>query len=261
MGDIYYFISDVHLGIKSDIGSKEQESILLMFMDEIKSDAKELIIIGDLFDCWIEYKQVVPKGFYRFLAKLDELINKGIKVTYLSGNHDFWFGNYFKYEFGIEIIHKPVSKEIEGKKFLLHHGDGLAYNDTGYKILKVILRSKFSQFLYSLLHPDIGIWLAKKSSSSSRGYTNKKNYSLKDGMQDYAVKKIEAGYDFVLMGHRHFAYIHKYSNGIYANLGDWVRIFSYGELRNGEFKLKKFYDKEKKQVIAFKEREIVKEIV
>lgn len=261
MGDIYYFISDVHLGIKSDISSKEQESILLLFMDEIKNDARELIIIGDLFDCWIEYRQVVPKGFYRFLAKLDELVNLGIKVTYLSGNHDFWYGNYFKDEFGIEIIHKPISKEIEGKKFFLHHGDGLSYKDTGYKILKVILRNRVSQFLYSLLHPDIGVWLAKRSSSTSREYTKKKNYSLKDGMREFAMKKISEGYDYVLMGHRHFANIFKVNNGAYANLGDWIKIFSYGELRNGEFILKKFYDKEKKQVIAFKEREIVKEIV
>ena len=81
MKDIYYFISDVHLGVKSDISVKEQESILLKFLEEIKNDAKELIIIGDLFDCWIEYKQVVPKGFYRFLSKIEELVNDGIKIT------------------------------------------------------------------------------------------------------------------------------------------------------------------------------------
>lgn len=167
MRDIYYFISDVHLGVKSGLSTKEQESVLLNFLNEIKIDAKELIIVGDLFDCWIEYKQVVPKGFYRFFTKLDELQNDGVEITYLSGNHDFWYGTYFKDEFGIDIIHHPISKEIEGKKFYLHHGDGLAYKDAGYKILKRILRNKFSQFLYSLVHPDIGIWLAKKSSSTS----------------------------------------------------------------------------------------------
>lgn len=261
MKDIYYFISDVHLGVKSGLGVKKQESILLQFLDEIKKDAKELIIVGDLFDCWIEYKQVVQKGFYRFFTKLDELVNAGIKITYLSGNHDFWYGTYFKDEFGIEIIHHPITKEIEGKKFYIHHGDGLAYKDTGYKILKVILRSKISQFFYSLLHPDLGIWLAKRSSYKSRGYTSKKNYSLRDGLQDYAVKKFDEGYDYVLMGHRHYAYTYKEKNGTYVNLGDWVRIFSYGEFKNGEFKLKKFYDKDKEQIIAPEEREIVKEIV
>lgn len=261
MKDIYYFISDVHLGIKSNISTREQESIFLNFLEEIKTDAKELIIAGDLFDCWIEYKQVVPKGFYRFLTKLDELVNEGIKVTYISGNHDFWYGNYFKDEFGIDIIHNPISREIEGKKFYIHHGDGLSYKDTGYKILKFIFRSKISQHLYYLLHPDIGIWLAKKSSHTSREYTGNRNFSPRDGMRDFAVKKIEEGYDYVLMGHRHRAYIYKEKNGLYANLGDWVKIFSYGEFRNGEFKLKKFFDKNKKQIVAFEEREIKQELV
>lgn len=256
MKDIYYFISDVHLGIKSDIGANEQESILLKFLDEIKKDAKELIIVGDLFDCWIEYKQVVPKGFYRFFSKIDELVKEGIKITYLSGNHDFWYGTYFKDEFGIDIIHHPISKEIEGKKFFIHHGDGLAYKDKGYKILKVILRNKVSQFFYSLLHPDLGLWLAKKSSSTSREYTKNKNYSFRDGLRDFAIKKFDDGFDYVLMGHRHFVYIYKEKNCTYANLGDWIKLFSYGEFKNGELKLKKFYDKEKKRVIAFEEREI-----
>jgi UDP-2,3-diacylglucosamine hydrolase len=256
MKDIYYFISDIHLGVISDLDNRTQESVFINFLDEIKKDAKEIIIVGDLFDCWIEYKQVVPKGFYRFFTKLDELLNEGITVTYLSGNHDFWYGNYFKDEFGINIIHHPIAKEIDGKKFYIHHGDGLAYKDTGYKILKVILRSKISQFLYSLVHPDFGIWLAKKSSSSSREYTGKKNFSPRDGLQDYAVKKFEEGYDFVVMGHRHYAYTHKENNGLYMNLGDWVRLFTYGEYRNGDFKLKKFYDLNTKQIIAFNEREI-----
>jgi|WetSurMetagenome_2_1015567.scaffolds.fasta_scaffold06187_2 UDP-2,3-diacylglucosamine hydrolase len=259
MRDIYYFISDIHLGVKSNIGLKEQETILIKFLDEIKNNAKELFIVGDLFDCWIEYKHVVPKGFYRFFAKIDELVNEGVKITYLSGNHDFWYGNYFKDEFGIEIIHHPIAREIEEKKFYIHHGDGLVYKDTGYKILKAILRNKVSQFLYSLLHPDIGIWLAKKSSVSSRKYTKRKNFSPRDGLLDFAVKKLKEGYDFILMGHRHFAFTHNEGKGTYVNLGDWIKIFSYGEFKNGEFKLKKFYNINKKQVIALTEREIKQE--
>lgn len=70
------------------------------------------------------------------------------------------------------------------------------------------------------------------------------------------MKKFDEGYDFVVMGHRHYAYTYKEKNGMYMNLGDWVRIFSYGEFKNGEFKLKKFYDLESKKIIAPNEREI-----
>lgn len=242
MKDAYYFISDAHLGLSDKKEEKFKESIIVSFLDSIKDDAKELYIVGDLFDFWIEYKYVVPKGFYRFFAKLSELVDNGLKVYYLAGNHDFWRGNYFKDEFGINILDEPFEREIEGKRFFIHHGDGLAYNDTGYKIARMILRNKVCQFLYSLLHPTIGIGLAKGTSSKSRDHTSKKDYSQKDGLKDFALKKVSEGYNYVLMGHRHHPVMINEGTGWYINLGDWMDNFSYGVFSNGSFSLKRYYD-------------------
>jgi UDP-2,3-diacylglucosamine hydrolase len=245
MRDAYYFISDVHLGLESKEKEKLKVKVLLQFLDDIKLDAKELFIVGDLFDYWIEYKYVVPKGHYKVLNKISELIDSGIKITYLAGNHDFWRGDYFEEEFGIEISDKPIEKTIEGKKLYIHHGDGLAYNDTGYKILKKILRNKGSQFFYSLIHPDIGIWLAKKTSHTSRGYTSEKDYGEKDGLRDFAMEKCDEGYDYVIMGHRHFPVrmeSKKNHEKIYFNLGDWMYHFTYAVFKNGKMNLMRYYD-------------------
>lgn len=245
MRDAYYFISDVHLGLESKEKEKLKEKVLLQFFDDIKLDAKELFIVGDLFDYWIEYKHVVPKGHYRTLSKISELIEAGVKITYLAGNHDFWRGDYFKEEFGIEISDKPIEKTIEGKKFYIHHGDGLAYNDTGYKILKKILRNKGSQFFYSLLHPNMGISLAKRTSHKSRGYTSKKDYTEKDGMRDFALIKCDEGFDYVLMGHRHLPLkinSKESPDRFYINLGDWMFNYTYGVFKNGKMELKRYYD-------------------
>jgi len=243
--DSYYFISDVHLGLEDKNKEKLKEKILLTFLDEVKKNAVELFIIGDLFDYWIEYREVVPKGYYKIFAKFSELIDEGIKITYLAGNHDFWRGKYFKDEFGIEISDKPIERQINGKKFFLHHGDGLAYNDTGYKILKKILRSKVNQFLYSLVHPDIGIKLAKKSSHSSRFYTSAKDYSKNDGIKDYGIEKIKEGFDYAIMGHRHRPQIISpsgFEGKFYINLGDWIFNFTYAVFRNENIELVKYYD-------------------
>jgi len=245
-----YFIADLHLG--GEIREKEtlKEKVLLSFLDHIKDDVEELFIVGDLFDWWIEYREVVPKGHYRLLAKIAEFTEAGIKITYMSGNHDFWRGKYFEEEFGIKISDSHIEKVIEGKKFYIHHGDGLAYNDTGYKILKKILRSKVSQFLYSWVHPDIGIPLAKKTSITSRGYTSKKDYTQKDGLLDVAKQIInERGFDYVIMGHRHFPQAIKEGNGLYVNLGDWICNFTYGKFKNGEFSLRRYYDFKNKAVL------------
>lgn len=209
----------------------------------------ELFIVGDLFDCWIEYKYVVPKGYYKLFTKIDELIKRGIKITYLAGNHDFWRGNYFKEEFGIDIQFKEIERTIGNKRFYISHGDGLAYKDLGYKIVKKIVRNKILQKLYYLIHPDLGIWIAKNTSSTSREYTSKKDYSQKDGLKDFAFKKIQEGFDYVILGHRHKPEIVRKENSYYINLGDWIDDFSYGCFKNDEFKLYRYYDVKEKKVI------------
>ena len=256
----YYFISDLHLGFGSKQNDREKEDIFLKFLDEIKETATEIFIVGDLFDVWIEYRQVVPKGHYRLLSKISELTDKGININYFAGNHDFWRGKYFYDEFGIIMIDNPVERIIEKKRFYISHGDGLSYKDTGYRILKRILRNKLCQFLYSWIHPDIGIWLARKTSAKSRDYTDVKDYSEKDGMRDFAIEKITEGYDYVILGHRHRPSIEKYKNGHYVVLGDWIKSFSYGRFKDGDFKLFKYYDSVKKEVWKVSEVNLKKEI-
>jgi len=181
--------------------------------------------------------------------KIDELLKNGIKITYLAGNHDFWRGNYFKEEFEIEIQFKDIEKIIDNKRFYISHGDGLAYKDLGYRILKKIFRNRILQKLYYLIHPDLGIWIAKNTSSTSREYTNKKDYSEKDGLKDFAFKKIDEGFDYVILGHRHKPEIVKKKNSYYINLGDWIENFSYGCYKNSEFRLYRYYDVKTKTII------------
>ena len=236
-------MSDVHLGMKHYKHKVIQEDAVIAFFDKlINEKAAELYIVGDFFDSWIEYKYVVPKGFYRIFSKLYDLVKANVRVTYLAGNHDFWRGKYLQEEIGIEKLDNHVERVLNGRKFFIHHGDGLAYNDTGYRVLKVILRNKAAQFFYSLLHPDFALWLAKSTSSKSRDYTSQKDYSQKDGLKDEAFRKISSGFDFVLMGHRHKPLMIKHENGYYVNLGDWMKSFSYGEFDGSRFYLRKFFD-------------------
>ena len=100
MGKIY-FASDFHLGIDVKYTSKERELQLVRWFDQIKSDAEELYLVGDLFDFWFEYQHAVPKGYVRFLGKLAELRDAGVKVYIFTGNHDMWIFDYFEKEFDI----------------------------------------------------------------------------------------------------------------------------------------------------------------
>lgn len=245
-----FFMSDVHLGMKHYKHKKLQEDLVISFFGKlIEEKAAELVIAGDFFDSWIEYRHVVPKGFYRIFSKMYDLVNAGVKVTYLAGNHDFWRGRYLQEEFGIEKLDNHVERVINGKKFYIHHGDGLAYNDLGYRILKVILRNKAAQFFYGLLHPDFALWLAKSTSSKSRDYTSQKDYSVKDGLKDEALRKIKEGNDFVLMGHRHKPQMIKENGGYYVNLGDWMKSFTYGEFDGNKFYFRKYFDFNSQKIV------------
>lgn len=235
-----YFISDAHLGLGPKHIERAKEERLLSFLDHIQTDATHLFILGDLFDAWIEYRHVIPKGYHRVLAKLDELVRQGIVVHYLVGNHDFWIRDYFHDEIGMKTHMSAFDIDVNGQKIFLHHGDGLSHNDTGYKILKKILRNRFSVWLYSLVHPDIGVSLARSSSRSSRKRTSTKDFGEQDGMMEFAQRKIEEGYDLVVMGHMHKPIYHEFGSGIYINLGDWITHNTYAEINGTQVTLKQW---------------------
>jgi UDP-2,3-diacylglucosamine hydrolase len=235
-----YFISDAHLGLGPRHEERVKEDRLLAFLNHIKSDAEHLFILGDLFDAWLEYRTVIPKGFHRILAKLDELSHSGVKVHFHPGNHDCWIRDYFRDEIGMTIHTDPFETVIHNKRIFLHHGDGLANNDVGYTILKKIVRHPFSIWLYSWLHPDLGLKIARSSSRTSRQYTQQKHYGEEDGMRRFAENKIDAGYDIVIMGHRHQPLNYPINNGIYINLGDWISHFTYAVLDEQHITLNKW---------------------
>ncbi len=233
-----YFISDCHLGLLERSEDKKREDLLLAFMEKIRPDCERLVIVGDFFDYWFEWDFVCPKYFYRTLAELYKFRSANIPIDYLMGNHDFGHKTFFSDELDIEIHRNDLVRNYYDKKFYLFHGDGLSYKDGLYRILKKILRNPFNLKLYlNLLHPDFAIKMAHSTSKKSRKHTDKKLYGDKDGMTDFAIEKIEEGFDYVIFGHRHKLTELKYKNGTYINLGDWLKSPHFGAFDGKEFKL------------------------
>ena len=237
MNDTYLFISDIHLGLQSPSIEKEKERLLVKFLNFAQENCKELYIVGDLFDYWFEYNRVYQKGFFRTLTALQDLTEKGIKLHYFIGNHDFLHRNFFKDEIGAVMYENPIDIKLNGKRFFIGHGDGLVKNDIGYNILKKILRNKALQKIYSWIHPDIGVAVASNTSKTSRDYTSKKDYGEEDGLFEAAKSKIDEGFDYVLFGHLHKKYFLKYKNGYYINLGSWLDAPCYGIYKDGKFEI------------------------
>ena len=108
-----YFASDFHLGIPDRDSSLVREKKLIRWLDMVQQDAEAIYLMGDLFDFWFEYKNVVPKGYTRLFSKLAEITEKGIPVHFFKGNHDFWAFDYLHAE-SVVTIHDDT-QEIELK--------------------------------------------------------------------------------------------------------------------------------------------------
>ena len=236
-----YFFSDAHLGLGSREEDHQKEQRLIRFLDFIQHDAEQLFIVGDLFDYWFEYKSVVPKKYFRLFAKLAALTERHIRVSFIAGNHDFWVRDYFHDELGMDVHLNPLETDLHGKRFLVHHGDGLLKDDIGYTVLKKVLRNKLSIFLFSLIHPDITGWVARWSSRTSRQYTNNRTYE-EHGMVKFAAQQLNNGFDFVVMGHNHIASYQQFGTGVYVNLGDWIFENTYAVFDGKTLELKKWTD-------------------
>ena len=232
-----YFFSDAHLGIGSPDEDRAKELRIIRFLDFVQEDAEQLYIVGDLFDYWFEYRTVVPKGYVRLLGKLAQMTDNGVKVTFVAGNHDFWLRNYFTKELGMEVFLDPIERIIGGKRFYIHHGDGLIKDDRGYRLLKRILRNKFNIWMFSLVHPDLGGKIARWSSGTSRQYTETRKFEETD-MVDFAGQKVRDGFDFVVMGHHHQSTFKRLDKGIYINLGDWIHENTYAVFNGTSLALK-----------------------
>jgi len=229
-----YFTSDFHLGLPAGSPPIEREKNVVRWLNSVREDAKEIYLLGDVFDFWWEYNLVVPKGFTRFLGTIASITDSGIPVHFFTGNHDMWVGEYFSEECGMTIHTKPLTIDIDGQKFHLAHGEGLGTNDFMYRILLSIFRNRPLRAMYSALHPSIGVGIGQKWSLNSRlgkGISTPFLGEEKEDLIRYARSLLKnEQIDYFIFGHRHLARNFKLKDGPeIIFLGDWIKSGSYAQ--------------------------------
>ena len=199
-----YFVSDVHLGLQV-ADPEDRERRFAGFLRSLPENTEAVYLLGDIWDFWYEYKDVVPKGFIRVLSALQELMDRGVKVYFFQGNHDVWTYRYFE-ELGMVKLVQPCVVEIAGKRFCLGHGDGLGPVPFGYRFLRGLFHNRLAQTLFSALHPWLAFRLGNGWSRNNRlahdvqyefGGENEPLYKF---AKDFAS---ENEVDFFIFGHYH----------------------------------------------------------
>ena len=235
------FISDVHFAQRDApaayAAERAKEAALLACLRAHAAEAEALYLVGDIFDEYIEYRTLVPKGFVRFQALLAEWTDRGVPVTYLVGNHDPWHRDYFARELGVEVVYDALRRRLHGLDAYLWHGDGLPGASPTYRRLKPFLRHPLPVALYKALLPsDLGFRLA-------RGVNRRVSDAAPDAATVEAVRAharhvlTTTGAALAVLGHSHQAEHTRWPEGTYLNPGSWARERTFGTLRNGEITL------------------------
>ena len=242
-----YFLSDFHLGVPNAEESLIREKKIVTFLEEVRTDAALIFIVGDIFEFWYEYRTVVPKGYVRLLGALAQLTDAGIPVHFFVGNHDMWMRDYFQKELNIPVYYEPKEFEFNGKQFLIGHGDGLGPGDHGYKMLKKIFRSPVSRWLFGILPPVVGVGLANFFSRRRRVVTSAKEGAFLGAEKEWQIqycKKIlqTKKVDYLVFGHRHLPIDFCLTNeSRYINLGDWIQYYTYAVFDGQQLTLQSRY--------------------
>ena len=228
MGEsLHIFVSDVHLGI-NDGSAEAREARFLDFLRNLPNETEGLYLLGDIFDFWVEYRDVVPRCSVRVLGELAALSDRGVKLYFFSGNHDYWLTDYLREEIGMEIIREPlIVKEIAGRTVCMGHGDGLGSRNPFIRLLFSAIRNKWLVSLLKFLHPWLIFRWAHKWSSASRNRSDKSKYTFKgkdSNLYGYLCKYgEERKIDCYILGHVHSQMeMEVESGGTLYLLGDWA---------------------------------------
>lgn len=229
-----YIASDAHLGA----APPEKESAFLGWLAHTPGVASEVVLNGDLFDFWFEYRWGIPAGHDRALALLREVVDAGVRVTLMGGNHDWWGGRFLRDEVGVEFLRDPVVRRYAGFTTYVAHGDGLGRGDLGYRALRLVLRGRATRFAFGLLGPGVGGRVARAVSRTELrwGEPTQDDKARAEALASWARGKLEScpELDLVLLGHTHIPRLEEVAPGRwYLNAGDWVVHASYAVLSEG----------------------------
>lgn len=237
---VILFVSDMHFGRGAPAHERDKEAALIDCLEAHAGGVEHLYLVGDVFDGYIEYRHLVPKGMVRFQALLARWTDRGVPVTYLAGNHDPWHRDYFSTELGVRFVSDALDTTHQGLRLHLVHGDAQASSHGLYPWLRPLLRHPLAARLYrSVLPADWGLGLARWV--SRRLHDEQPDPTVIRALQSHARTHLaQNGTDAVVMGHSHVPALHTWPEGTYLNTGNWYERRTFGRLDEGTMRLQRW---------------------
>jgi UDP-2,3-diacylglucosamine hydrolase len=234
--------ADVHL--KVDAANRAAVDEFVAFLRSIDpAEFERLIVVGDLFDFWFEYRHAMFSGYFDVLRALADLRDHGVECHLVCGNHDLWAGRFFERELGVRVHRDSYAATLGDRRVLFIHGDGVNPADAAYKAYKRVAQSWIASAAFRLLHPDWAMAIAQRVSSTSRHLkspNDRADSAEVVSIREFARSVIERGEaEVVICGHTHYPACEEFASpdgrGLYINTGGWLDDRAFWIWDNGEF--------------------------
>lgn len=234
-------VADAHLGYASE----EVAASLRRFLRSVPRMAAHLVINGDLFDFWFEYRTVIPREAFATLAELKRLAESGVRVVVTGGNHDRWGGEFWRDHVGAEFHRHAVELDLAGWRTLVSHGDGVHDPGPPSRLLHALVHHPATARAFRWIHPDLGLRLVRRLSRTMPGKSVRSSrYDESAARQlDYARKLLadRAELDLLILGHTHRPVVERVGESRwYLNPGAWMEGGSFALVTPHGPELKRF---------------------
>ncbi len=223
MGDEYLFISDCHL----DASRPEVTATLAKFLEIRAASARQLYILGDLFEVWLGDDDPAPE--HQHIIGILRKLGQGTDLFFMPGNRDFLLGKDFADANNITLIDEPYVLQLDESRVALIHGDTLCTDDCDYQAFRSMVRAPEWQSTF----------LEKTLSERRQMAAHMRSYSI-DAMAQKSMQIMDVSSTAVkscfqdneastiIHGHTHRPAVHVYdSNSSRIVLGDWNQDPSY----------------------------------
>lgn len=196
-------VQDVHLGQVAPAVT----AAFHRFLQGVPDVADHLVVNGDLFDFWFEYRSVIPRRAFPTLSALERLRAAGVRLTMVGGNHDRWGGAFWREELGADVLPAGGPVRLAGWRAWCAHGDGLAERRVAARLMHRVTRWRATASVFRRFHPDFGMWLVHRLSGALADQTRDPGELARvAGAQAVYARRYLADHpevDLVVLGHTH----------------------------------------------------------
>ncbi|MEE8572855.1 MAG: UDP-2,3-diacylglucosamine diphosphatase [Gemmatimonadota bacterium] len=238
-------VSDAHIGH----GPREPAEQFHRFLQVVPDLCDHLVINGDLFEFWFEYRSVIPRGAYRTLEALSAVRRAGVRITVIGGNHDRWGGPFWREELGADFHPHAAEIDLVGFRALLRHGDGLTESQWTSRVLQAVVGHSMTARLFRWIHPDVGMGLVNRMSphlaGKARDTASVDRAAQRQREHAEALLTARQDLDLVVLGHTHRSQLVEVApERWFLNPGGWVDGQRYARVTEDGPKLERFHSSE-----------------